>query len=66
MEFAKATKLHRKSGVRGDLNLAQDAVRRTESWVGQTEMNSPAGTAETALQFSRRNFTPSHKTLHYL
>ena len=32
---------------RGDLNLAQDAVRRTESWVGERERNSPAGTAET-------------------
>jgi hypothetical protein len=36
------------SPERGDLNLAQDAVRRTESWVGQRKMNSPAGTAETS------------------
>jgi hypothetical protein len=37
---------------RGDLNVAQDVVRRTESWVTQEEMNSPVGTAETGCKDS--------------
>ena len=41
------TQLLRIQPRRGDLNLAQDAVRRTESWVGRSGMNSPVGTAET-------------------